>query len=287
MGRGKPILELAMAPEVLDQAWRRLRREHTPWSVTVSRDALEHHLLAHILSCRQEVLDGSYRPQPMRQFAMDKADGGRRIISAQYLRDKLVQRALLIVLEPRAERLFHPDSYAYRPGRSVAMALARVRERVRIGQAWLVDADIRAFFDSIPHRELQRTLKRFLRDPKAMAMVERWLAQGAHHTSLLRSRRGISQGAILSPLFCNLYLDRFDRALAGRNIPFVRFADDFLLFADSRARAGAALEFAGRELEKLGLQLHPEKTRVVRSGPGVRFLGEKLPHPPRTTEPSG
>ncbi len=280
MKGSRTLLERAMAPEVLDQAWRRLRREHTPWSVTVSRDALEHHLLAHILSCRQEVLDGSYRPQPVRQFTMKKASGGRRIISAQYLRDKLVQRALLIVLEPRAEQLFHPDSYAYRPGRSVAMALARVRERVRVGQAWLVDADIRSFFDSIPHRELLQVLKHFLRDRAAMALVERWLAQGAHHTSLLRSRRGISQGAILSPLFCNLYLDRFDRALEKENIPFVRFADDFLLFADRRARAEEALGFSVRELEKIGLQIHPEKTRIIRSGPAVRFLGEKLPAPP-------
>ena len=220
----KKILEHAMAPEVLDQAWRRLRREHTPWSVTVSRESLEHHLLAHILACRQEVLDGCYRPQPMRQFTMKKASGGMRILSAQYLRDKLVQRALLIVLEPRAEKIFHPDSYAYRPGRSVAMALARVRERVRVGQSWLVDADIRTFFDSIPHRELIRVLKRFLRDTSALDLIEKWLVQGAHHTSLLRSRRGISQGAVLSPLFCNLYLNRFDKALSCKNIPFVRFA---------------------------------------------------------------
>ncbi|MFP7753717.1 reverse transcriptase domain-containing protein [Thermodesulfobacteriota bacterium B35] len=279
MGRRTPLLEQAMSPEILDQAWRRLRREHTPWSVTVSREALEYHLLAHILTCRQEVLAGRYRPQPIRQFSMDKAGGGRRILSAQYLRDKLVQRALLIVLEPEAERIFHPDSFAYRPGRSVDMALARVRERVRIGQSWLVDADIRRFFDSIPHRQLLPVLRDFVNDNRAIRLIEHWLAQGAHHTSLLRSRRGISQGAILSPLFCNIYLNTFDSRLARANIPFVRFADDFLLFADKRHRAETALAFAARELEKLGLRLHPEKTRIVRSSPQVIFLGKRLPHP--------
>jgi len=274
------LIEQAMSPEVLDQAWRRLRREHTPWSVTISRQALDQHFLAHVLNCRQEVLTGQYRPQPLRQFSMEKSNGGQRIISAMYLRDKLVQRAMLIVLEPRAERIFHPDSYAYRPGRSVALALTRVRERVRVGQSWLVDADIRAFFDSIPHRQLLRRLKQFIRDAAAMRLIERWLAMGAHHTSLLRARRGISQGAILSPLFCNLYLHEFDCALASNNIPFVRFADDFLLFASHRSDAEKALAFAGRELERLGLQLHPEKTRVIRSSPKVCFLGEKLPAPP-------
>ncbi len=86
---------------------------------------------------------------------------------------------------------------------------------------------------------------------------------------------------MLSPLFCNLYLHEFDRALVKANIPFVRFADDFLLFANARAKAEKELEFAGRQLDKLGLRLHPEKTQVVRSHPRVRFLGESLPSPAR------
>ena len=274
---GNSPIEQAMSPESLNTAWRRLRREHTPWSVTVPRDDLEHHLLLHLITCREEVLSGQYRPQPMRSFPMEKPSGGVRILSAQYLRDKLVQRALLIVLESKAEQLFHPDSYAYRPGRSVAMALTRVRERVRIGQFWLVDADIRSFFDSIPHKPLLRIVNKFINDTKTMRIVELWLAQGAHHTSLLRSRRGISQGAILSPLFCNLFLNQFDSALSKKNIPFVRFADDFLLFADKKGKAVKAMAFAEKELDKLGLTLHPEKTRIIKSSPRVRFLGEKLP----------
>jgi len=280
MSRKQHPIDQAMAPEVIDSSWRRLRRKHTPWSVTVSREALENHLLAHILTCREEVLTGVYRPQPIRQFSMEKPSGGKRILSAQYLRDKLVQRALLTILEPGAERLFHADSYAYRPGRNISMALTKVRERVAIGQSWLVDADIRAFFDSIPHKQLFQTLKKFIRDNKTMRIIELWLAVGAHHTSLLRKRRGISQGAILSPLFCNLYLHRFDMALAGENIPFVRFADDFLLFADKQQKAEKALAFVAMELEKLGLELHPEKTRIVRSSPSVIFLGERLPKAP-------
>lgn len=277
MKRKKPLLKQAMAPNVLDQAWRRMRREHTPWSVTVSREELERNLLRYILTCREEVLDGSYRPQPIRRFTMKKPDGRKRILSAQYLQDKLVQRALLIVLESEAEAIFHPDSYAYRPGRNVAMALNRVRERIRIGQPWLVDADIRSFFDSIPHKKLVRMLAGFINDPQTMRLIRQWLTMGTHHCSLLAIRRGISQGSILSPLFCNLYLTDFDNRLTQKNIPFVRFADDFLLFTENKSKAAKALTFAARSLQHLGLELHPEKTRIVRSSPEVIFLGEKLP----------
>ncbi len=274
-----PILQ-AMDGKILDKAWRKICRQHTPWSATVSRDELEKHLLFHIITCREDVINGTYRPQPMRQFPVKKPNGSTRIISAQYLQDKLVQRALLIILEPKAEKIFHSDSYAYRPGRNVAMAIARVRERVRIGQAWLVDADIKSFFDSIPHKQLLMVLKWFVKDGKTMHIIEKWLADGAHHTSILGKRKGISQGAILSPLFCNLYLNQFDQALARKNIPFVRFADDFLLFADKHGKAERAMHFASDELAKLGLELHPQKSRIVRSKPEVIFLGEKLPRSP-------
>ncbi len=275
------LLEQAMTPERLNLAWKRLRNEHTPWSERVSREALQWDLLDHLLKLREEVLTGKYRPAPLRRFPMLKPDGRQRILSAQYLRDKLVQRALLGVLESRAEALFHEDSYAYRPGRGAPQALAKTRERIRCGLDWLVDADIRRFFDSIPHGPLIKRLRAFIRDKSAMRLIEAWLAQGAHSSSLLTSRRGIAQGAILSPLMCNLYLHPFDMALHRASIPFVRYADDFLLFTPSKRKAEGALAFTHRQLARLKLELHPEKTRITRAGPQVIFLGEALPHPSR------
>ena len=273
------LLDQAMAPEALNQAWRRLKTEHTPWSPQIGREELQHNLMRHLLECRAQVLDGDYRPLPLRQFPMPKPDGRIRVITAQYLQDKLVQRAILTVLEPRAERLFHDDSYAYRPGRNVEQALAKVRERIRIGQDWLVDADIEKFFDSIPHRPLLKVLDAFIADSRAMRLIARWLDQGAHVKSLLSTARGIAQGAILSPLFCNLYLHGFDTALERAKCPFVRFADDFLIFATTPEQAEQARAFAARQLDRLGLTIHPEKTRVVRASPAVTFLGETLPGP--------
>ncbi len=274
------ILQRAMSAEVLDQTWRRLKKEHTPWSVKVTRDELQVHLFKHVLQCREQVLAGTYKPQPLRQFAMKKPDGKNRVLSAQYLVDKFVQRAILIVLEPKMEQLFHDDSYAYRPKRSVAMALLKVKERITIGQDWLVDADIKSFFDSIPLAPLTKTLKSFIDDKATLKLIEQWLMQGAHHQSFLATKRGISQGAILSPLFCNLYLHSLDRALSRANIPFVRFADDLLLFSSDQKKAEQAQQFLSLQLCKLGLILHPEKTQIVKSNPDVIFLGESLPSVP-------
>jgi RNA-directed DNA polymerase len=273
------IIEQAMQPEVLNQAWNLLKKEHTPWSVKVNRDQLQQNLMQHLLSCRDAVLAGQYRPEPIRQFALPKPDGKQRVISAQYLRDKLVQRSLLIVLEPTAEALFHYDSYAYRRGRSVKMAINKAHERIRVGQDWLVDADIRQFFDKIPLKPLQKQLKTFLQDTPTFQLVNQWLKQGVHSSSLLGTSRGISQGAILSPLFCNLYMNQFDQALNQAHIPFVRFADDFLLFATERDKAEKALNFAQKKLGQMDLELHPDKTQVVRSSRKVIFLGEPLPKP--------
>lgn len=273
------ILATAMQPDILDQAWNLLKTEHTPWSVTVDREQLQRNLMRYLLQCREEVLSGRYQPEPLRQFTLPKPDGKQRVISAQYLKDKLIQRALLIVLEPNAEALFHPDSYAYRRGRSVKMALDKTYERVRIGQDWLVDADITKFFDNIPLTPLQKKLKSFVKDSDALTLIDKWLKQGVQSSSLFGTSRGISQGSILSPLFCNLYMNEFDQAISDAHIPFVRFADDFLLFADEQSKAEKALAFAGKKLAQMDLELHPSKTRVVRSGRKIIFLGEPLPEP--------
>ena len=271
------LLKQSLSAGNLNQAWKKVKHQHTPWSATISRKELDWNLLQHILEMRESVLAGHYRPLPLRRYTLKKPDGSNRIISAQYLQDKLLQRAILQILEPKAEQLFHEDSFAYRPKRGVFSAMQRVRERVKCGQYWLVDADIKQFFDCIPHRYLSKILYKFIKDRACQRLFQFWLKQGTHHNSLLGTRRGISQGAVLSPLMCNLYLHQFDTQLAKKNIPFVRFADDFLLFCTSKIEAKEALSFAEEQLKKLDLDIHPHKTRIVRSSPRIKFLGENLP----------
>ncbi|OOC10841.1 MULTISPECIES: reverse transcriptase domain-containing protein [Thioalkalivibrio] len=277
------LLDSMVDPENVQKAWRRVRRDRAPWSPEVNREHLDQALPRHLLRLVQDLQTGRYRPGAMRQFAVAKGDGGRRVISAQYLRDKLAQRMAHQVLEPRVEPFLHPDSFGYRPGRGVPHALHRVRERIATGLDWVVDADIRSFFDQVPHRGVRRELKRFVRDRGLRRLIDRWLVAGSHSASLAGSRRGVPQGAVLSPLLCNIFLDRLDRSLADAGIPFVRYADDFLLLAATRTDAERARSHVDRCLRRMGLELHPDKTRVSRVSPRVRFLGEPVVRRSRAT----
>ncbi|RMD71275.1 MAG: Retron-type reverse transcriptase [Gammaproteobacteria bacterium] len=271
------LFERMLSPEILDRAWRRLRGDQTVWAPGIPRQEMERQAIKHILRLVEEVRAGDYRPAGLRRFAVAKPSGGRRVLSALTLRDKLLQTAAMLVLTPSMERLFHPDSYAYRPRRNVDMAFAKSCERIRCGLDWLVDADIRSFFDEIPHRNLVKRLRRHIPDDDLCRLMEQWLDVGYAQTHLFALRRGIPQGAVLSPLWCNLYLHQLDMAWHRKNVPFVRFADDFLLFAPDRRGAERAMEWTRKQLAKLELALHPEKTRITRSGPHVIFLGRPLP----------
>lgn len=276
----QPTLEAALAPANLDRAWRALGTDAAPWLPGLPRHAMEGQRLMHQLRLIDDVRAGRYRPEAMRQFTLPKADGSLRVLSALCLRDKFLQRAVLQVLEPLGEALFHPDSYGYRPRRNVEMALRTTGERIRCGFPWLVDADIRSFFDEIPHRPLRRILARTIADQALRRLIDQWLETCASRRSMLAAPRGIPQGAVISPFLCNLYLHQIDRRWHDRRIPFVRYADDFLLFAPEAGRAEKALALTRGWLEDLDLALHPEKTRVVEAGPAVAFLGRPLPAPP-------
>ncbi|MBE2294546.1 MAG: Retron-type reverse transcriptase [Phycisphaerales bacterium] len=273
------LLDLALSPATLNAAWKRLRPDKTVWRPGLPRWEMEKDWVLHLLELADELRSGRYRPAPLRQFAIEKGDGKQRVLSALSLRDKLVQRAVLSVLEPIGEQLFHNDSFGYRPRRNIEMAYRRACERIQCGLPWLVDADITKFFDNIPHRPLQKILKHSIPDRELLALIDLWLAEGASSLSFLGTRRGVAQGAVISPMLCNFYLHELDMALTGKNIPFVRFADDFLLFAPDERRANEALRFVGQKLKTMGLELHPDKTRVARSYRGLIFLGQPLPTP--------
>lgn len=275
------LIAVMTSPQAFNRAWRALRRDQAVWRPGVRRAEIEPHLIRHLMELRQSLADGSYRPEGVRQFTIAKGDGSRRVLSALCLRDKLAQRAAMEALTPLGEQLFHHDSYGYRPGRNVDMAHRKACERVECGLSWLVDADIKSFFDNIPHRALQRCIKRHVPDKRMQRLLLQWLDAGTYMRGLLEQRRGIPQGAIVSPFLCNLYLHELDRGLAANNLPFVRYADDLLVFAPDQRRATAARDKLGQLLAELNLALHPDKTQIDKSGPKVRFLGKRMPRPPK------
>jgi group II intron reverse transcriptase/maturase len=270
------ILKQAASAKVLNMAWKKLCNDKAPWSPGLSRDDMQKDHIYHILRLGEDLNSGKYRPHPVRFFPVNKGDGKQRIISAHTLRDKMAQRAILIVLEPIFEKYFHHDSYAYRPGRSIQMALSRVNEYVNCGLNWIIDADIQNYFDNIPHKQLLKAFKKINNDRKVLRLIYQWLDVGTARRGFLSQSKGIPQGAVLSPLLCNIYLTKFDNDMARKNLPFVRFADDFLVFTQSKNEAHTAYAYVEKCLNRLSLSLNPEKSRVTACGPHIKFLGQQL-----------
>jgi len=271
------LLEQASSYEILNFAWKKLKNDKAIWSQNLSRQDMEKDFVFHILKLSEDLRKGTYQPDPVRFFPVTKGSGKMRIISAYTLRDKLAQRAILKVLEPIFEKQFHNDSFGYRTGRSVNMALAKVKEYIRCGFTWIVDADISNYFDNIPHKPLLKKLKSNINDRKVMSLIRAWLDAGTVRKGFLSKTKGIPQGGVLSPLFCNIYLTKWDNEMARKNLPFVRFADDFLIFSKTKDQARKAFMYTEKCLNNLDLSLNQEKTRVVSCGPHITFLGQKLP----------
>jgi RNA-directed DNA polymerase len=210
---------------------------------------------------------GSYFPPPVRAVEIPKKAGGVRTLGVPTVADRVAQTVVAMVLEPEVEPVFHPDSYGYRPGRSALDAVSRCRERCW-RHDWVVDLDIRAFFDSIPHDLLLKAVAVHTDQRWVMLYVERWPnapLQRADGT-LIERDRGTPQGSAISPLLANIFLHyAFDRWMEKSfpSAPFERYADDAVVHCRSRTQAVRIRRAITKRLAEVGLELHPDKTRIV------------------------
>lgn len=235
----------------------------------------EHRLLSNLALLRDEVLYETYRPRPLLLVRIQKKSGtGLRSLAIPSVRDRVLQTAVALVLMPLFEAEFEECSYAYRPGRSVAMAVQRVERLRDQGFTWVVDADIHSFFDEIDHEHLLNEVEKLVADAGILRLLRLWLAadvvDGKRRFHL---KKGVPQGSPVSPLLANLYLDRLDEAMLDNDQRLVRFADDFLILCRKKQGADRALKFTAEVLAALRLHLNPEKTRIVDFRHGFRFLG--------------
>ncbi|MCA1693868.1 MAG: group II intron reverse transcriptase/maturase [Actinobacteria bacterium] len=210
---------------------------------------------------------GSYHPPPVRAVEIPKKAGGIRTLGVPTVADRIAQTVVRSYLEPEVEPLFHPDSYGYRPGRSAHQALAACRQRCW-KYDWVIDLDIRAFFDSIPHSLLLKAVSKHTDLSWVLLYVKRWLEAPLQREdgTVVPRDRGTPQGSAISPVLANLFLHyAFDRFLAREfsGCPFERYADDAVVHCKSEAEAREVLAAISERMAKVGLELHPGKTRVV------------------------
>jgi group II intron reverse transcriptase/maturase len=235
---------------------------------------------AFLEDVRQRLLGGRYRPHPVRRRYIAKRDGGKRPLGIPTVRDRVVQAATKLVLEPIFEAGFKASSFGYRPKRGATDALEVIRLEGGRGHRYVVDGDIRQFFDRMDQSKLMEIVRRRVSDRKVLKLLRQWLEAGVMEEGKERKPiTGTPQGGVISPLLSNIYLDVLDETWEReyRHLgKLVRFADDFVVLCRSRAQAEESLRRVGEILGQLGLELHSEKTRIVELGlgrEGFVFLG--------------
>ncbi len=238
----------------------------------------ERHLEKELAKLRSELKEGRYRPHPVRRVYIDKPGSPeKRPLGIPAVRDRVVQGALRHVLEPILEREFAERSYGFRPGRSCRDALREVEKLLDAGSTWVVDADIKSYFDAIPHDRLMERLRERVADGGVLTLIESYLRAGVMEAlkGWEPTEQGTPQGAVISPLLANLYLNAFDHLMARKQYEMVRYADDFVILCRTQTEAEEALAQVQSWMSEAGLTLHPQKTRIVDATQrgGFDFLG--------------
>ena len=280
-GRWYSLMDKVTAPATLAAAWARVRANKGAAGVdgvSIERFAARaEDYLAELMTALRE---GSYRAQAVKRVEIAKGDGRFRPLGIPVVKDRIVQTAVKLVIEPIFEAGFHAGSYGFRPGRSCHDALGEVDRLIKQGYAYVVDADLAGYFDSIPHERLMQWVEARISDGGVLDLLRGWLGQ-----EVLRDMErwtptsGTPQGAVISPLLANIYLDPLDALMAAAGHRMVRYADDFVVLCASREEAEAALAAIRRWTAANGLRLHPDKTHLGdcrQPGQGFDFLGYRF-----------
>src|SRR3954465_8748605 len=265
----------------LEMAWETVKANRGSGGVDgQSLDEFAAQLDQQLDRLQSELKEDVYRPQPVRQVRIPKEGkpGEFRTLGIPTIYDRVCQQALLNRLEPSFEPVFEEANFGYRRGRSTKDALRKVWKEIQNGQEWIVDAELRDFFGSVDHEKLLTLIAQQVADGRVLRLIRAMLKAGSYGQGqrLFPSERGTPQGSVVSPLLSNILLTPFDREMRRKGYQLTRFADDWVVTCQSATEARAAIDAALRILSELGVELHPQKTRVVHVQHGFEFLGYKI-----------
>jgi group II intron reverse transcriptase/maturase len=234
---------------------------------------LKPYLVEHWEAIREQLLAGTYQPQPVRRAEIPKPGGGTRQLGIPTGLDRFLQQCLLQVLQPQFDPTFSEHSYGFRPGRSAHDAVRAAQRYIQSGRRWVADVDLAKFFDRVNHDVLMERLSRRIADGRVLGLIRRYLKAGIMADGVVVERHeGTPQGGPLSPLLANVLLDEVDKALEKRGLVFARYADDLNVYAGSRRAANDAMATLKRLYARLRLQVNDAKSAVTRAR-DRKFLG--------------
>jgi len=279
---GESLMEEVCERENLERAWQQVRsNQGSPGVDGRTIDETRDYLCEHWPAIREQLLNGTYKPQPVRRVELAKPDGGVRKLGIPTVLDRLIQQATLQVLQDRWDPTFSEHSYGFRPGRSAHQAVAQAQSYVAEGYEFVVDIDLEKFFDRVNHDILMDRVARRISDKRLLRLIRAYLNAGVMENGLVGpTDEGVPQGGPLSPLLSNLVLDEFDRELTRRGLRFCRYADDCNIYVRSRRAGERVMVSACRFLTtRLQLKVNESKSAVARSGER-KFLGFTISNDP-------
>jgi RNA-directed DNA polymerase len=281
-GKWYSLHDKVFAKETLRAAFERVAANHgAPGVDGITVAVFGESLEEEIERLQSDWKAGKFRAQPIRRKWIPKPGSDEmRPLGIPTVRDRVVQAALRLVMEPIFEMDFHDNSHGFRPGRRASDAMNVVMTGLKAGKVWVVDADLKGYFDSIPHGPLLQAVKRRITDGRILDLLEMFLKAGVMEYGIITEpEAGSPQGGVISPLLANIYLNDLDHLMAKKGWQMTRYADDFVILCSNQTDAEQALTDVKTWTVQTGLVLHPVKTRIVDLGqPGnhIDFLGYRL-----------